>query len=132
MVSCSARLGTYNGQEFRNPIASLSRKMKVSCPIIPWTEVEASALRSDLFLFLLHRLGLLPPIPHAGLYPRIPPEWSTDTIYSVALSFGPIDQQKVDFDLSLVSKVELPIPSSLAEMPADGQFDDFEENNYFI
>ncbi|XP_046461857.1 protein timeless-like isoform X1 [Daphnia pulex] len=120
LVSCSARLGTYNGQEFRNPIASLSRKMKVSCPIIPWTEVEASALRSDLFLFLLHRLGLLPPVPHAGLYPRIPPEWSTDTIFSVALSFGPIDQQKVDFDLSLVSKVELPIPSSLAEMPVDG------------
>ena len=100
--------------------------MNVSCPIIPWTEVEASALRSDLFLFLLHRLGLLPPVPHAGLYPRIPPEWSTDTIYSVALSFGPIDQQKVDFDLSLVNKVELPIPSSLADMPADGQFDIYE------
>jgi len=105
--------------------------MKVSCPIIPWTEIEASALRSDLFLFLLHRLGLLPPVPHAGLYPRIPSEWSTDTIYSVALSFGPIDQQKVDFDLSLVNKVELPIPNSLADMPADGQFDDYENNNYF-
>ncbi|XP_057372867.1 protein timeless-like [Daphnia carinata] len=120
LISCSARLGTYIGQEFRNPIASLSLKMNVSCPIVPWTEIEASALRSDLFLILLHRLGLLPPAPQTGLYPRIPREWSSDTLYSVALSFGPVEQQKVDFDLALVSKVELPIPNSLADMPEDG------------
>lgn len=121
LISCSARLGTYIGQEFRNPIASLSLKMNVSCPIVPWTEIEASALRSDLFLILLHRLGLLPPAPQTGLYPRIPREWSSDTLYSVALFFGPVEQQKVDFDLALVSKVELPIPNSIADMPEDGQ-----------
>lgn len=120
LISCSARLGTYIGQEFRNPIASLSLKMNVSCPIVPWTEIEASALRSDLFLILLHRLGLLPPAPQTGLYPRIPREWSSDTLYSVALFFGPVEQQKVDFDLALVSKVELPIPNSIADMPEDG------------
>lgn len=122
LTSCSARLGTYIGEEFRNPIASLSLKMNVSCPIVPWTEMEASALRSDIFLILLHRLGLLPPAPQTGLYPRIPREWSSDTLYSVALSFGPVEQQNVDFDLALVSKVELPIPSSLADMPEDGKF----------
>lgn len=122
LTACSARLGTYNGEEFRNPIACLSLKMNVSCPMVPWTEVEASGLRSELFLFLLHRMGLLPRAPHAALYPRIPREWSADSLYSVALFFGPIDQQKVDFDLSRVNKIELPIPISPVDLPMDGKF----------
>lgn len=88
--------------------------------MVPWTEVEAAALRSELFLFLLHRMGLLPPAPHSALYPRIPREWSADALYSVALFFGPVDQQKVDFDLTRVNKVELPIPNASVDMPMDG------------
>ena len=121
LTACSARLGTYTGQEFRNPIACLSLKMNVSCPMVPWTEVEATALRSELFLFLLHRMGLLPPAPHNALYPRIPHEWSADALYSVALFLGPVNQQNVDFDLTRVNKVDLPIPNASVDMPMDGQ-----------
>ncbi len=79
--------------------------MNESYPIVPWTEVEASALRSELFLIFLHRIGLLPPAP--TLYPRVPHEWSANALYSVALVLGPVDQQKVDLDLARVSEVDL-------------------------
>ncbi|KAI9557987.1 putative TIMELESS/TIM-1 protein [Daphnia sinensis] len=101
LTACSARLGTYAGQEFRHPITCLSLKMNVSCPIVPWTEVEASALRSETFLYLLDRVGLFPCSTQGTLYPRIPREWSADTVFSVALIFGPVSQEVVDFDLSL-------------------------------
>ncbi|XP_046459981.1 protein timeless-like [Daphnia pulex] len=108
LTSCSARLGTYFGQEYRHPITCLSLKMNCPCPIVPWTEEEASALRSEFFLCLLDRLSLLPSTPLA-LYPRIPREWSASTIYSIALLFGPIDQQKIDFDTTRLGKIESPI-----------------------
>ncbi|XP_057380232.2 LOW QUALITY PROTEIN: protein timeless-like [Daphnia carinata] len=104
LTACSARLGTYAGQEFRHPITCLSLQMNMSCPIVPWTEVEASALRSETFLYLLDRVGLFPCCAHDALYPRIPREWSADTVLSVALIFGPVNQEMVDFDLSLCKK----------------------------
>lgn len=110
LSACAVRLGTYSGQEFRNPITSLSCQMNLSCPLVPWTEAEASALRSELFLSLLFCIGLIPPSPQAVLYPRIPREWSPDTLYSVALLFGPIDQKRIDFDLTQVKKIELHTP----------------------
>lgn len=132
LTVCSARLGTYSGQEFRNPIACLSLKMNVPCPVVPWTEVEASALRSDLFLFLLHRTGLLLPTPTVGIYPRIPREWTADALYSVALFFGPVEQQKVDFDLNRVTKVDIPIPDIAVDLPLNGQsFNHIRQSNIF-
>lgn len=96
--------------------------MNCPCPIVPWTEEEASALRSELFLCLLDRLSLLPTTPLA-LYPRIPREWSASTIYSVALLFGPIDQQKIDFDTTRLSQIESPISNlHQVNIPMDVQF----------
>ncbi|EFX87203.1 putative TIMELESS/TIM-1 protein [Daphnia pulex] len=111
LSACAVRLGTYSGQEFRHPITCLSFQMNLSCPLVPWTEVEASALRSELFLNLLFRIGLIPPSPQPVLYPRIPREWSPDTLYSVALLFGPVDQKRIDFDLTRVKKIELDLPN---------------------
>ena len=68
--------------------------------------MEALALRSEIFLFLLHRTGLLPRA-HEGLYPRIPHEWTADRIYSAALLFGTIHQDKVDFDLTEVKHIKV-------------------------
>ncbi|XP_046460181.1 protein timeless-like isoform X2 [Daphnia pulex] len=103
LTTCSAQLGTYDGQNFCNPIACLSRRKKISCPIVPWTEDEASALRSEIFVCLLQQLGLLPSAFHdQGFYPCIPYNWSPDTVFRVALIFSPIEQTMVDFDLSLV------------------------------
>ncbi len=107
MAACSARLGTYVGQEFRNPIASLSLKTNMPCPIIPWTEEESSALNSDLFHFLMFQTGLIPPASCDSVYPCIPREWSADTVYKVALVFGNIEQQNIDFDLTCVCKSQL-------------------------
>ena len=76
--------------------------------MVPWTEMEASALRSEIFLFLLHRTGLLPRA-HEGLYPRIPHEWTANRMYSAALMFGDINHQMVDFNLQLVRKVKIPM-----------------------
>ena len=115
LTACSVRLGTYRGQEFKEPIACLSHEMNVACPMVPWTDLEAAALRSELYLFLLHRMGLLPENT-VGLFPRIPHEWDADTLYSVALYLGPVEQQHVDFDLKNVHQVDLPLPNS-ADMP---------------
>jgi hypothetical protein len=100
---CSAKLGIYAGREFYNPVACFSLKINVPCPIIPWTEVEASAMHSDIFFSFLQRLGLLPSTSGAGVYPCIPREWNIDILFRVALIFGPINQQMVDFNLSLVT-----------------------------
>ena len=83
--------------------------MDLSCPVVPWTEMEASALRSELFVCLLFRIGLFP--AQTVLYPRIPCEWSPDTLYSVALLFGPVEQKRIDFNLTLVKKIELYFPN---------------------
>ena len=104
----SARLGTIKGQESRYPIESLSNKMNVaiSCPIIPRAEAEVSILRYEPFLILLKKVGLIPVESNkCFFYPRIPTEWSVDTIYSIALFFGPICKKDVDFDLKRVRKV---------------------------
>ena len=79
--------------------------------MVPWTDAEASALRSDDFLIFLHRMGLLP-ASNIGLFPRIPCEWDVHTLYSVALTLGPVDQCLVDFDLKRVYQVDLPIPNT--------------------
>ncbi|EFX80829.1 putative TIMELESS/TIM-1 protein [Daphnia pulex] len=107
LAACSARLGTYVGQEFRNPIASLSLRTNMPCPIIPWTEEESFALNSDLFHSLIFQIGLIPPTSCDSVYPCIPREWSADTVYKVALVFGNVDQQNIDFDLACVCKSQL-------------------------
>nr|CAH0110982.1 unnamed protein product [Daphnia galeata] len=116
LSACATRLGTFTGQEFRNPVTSLSFQMDLSCPVVPWTEMEASALRSELFVFLLFRIGLFP--AQAVLYPRIPCEWSPDTLYSVALLFGPVEQERIDFNLTLVKKIELYFPNWEKQTPS--------------
>lgn len=121
LTSCSARLGTYAGQEFRHAIICLSLKMNVPCPIVPWTELEDSALRSQQFLHLLHRVGLFPDSYQPSIYPRIPRHWSADVLYSVALIFGPVHQQRIDFDLSRVRPIKLNIPDSAVDLQSNGQ-----------
>jgi len=108
LTVCSARLGTYQGQEFKHTIVSLSHQMNVPCPIVPWTNVEALALQSELFVRLLDHIGLLPP-NNAGLFPRIPREWDADALYTAALFLGPVDPSLQDFDLTRVKPVDFPI-----------------------
>lgn len=117
LIACSVRLGTYLGNEFKQPIACLSYKSNMACPMVPWTCVQASALRSKLYLYLLHRMGLLPD-NSAGIYPRIPAEWDADTLYSVALFLGKVEASDVDFDLHQVHQVDLPIPCTSHHLPS--------------
>ena len=107
----------------------LSLKMNVSCPIVPWTELEASALRSPLFLCLLHRVGLFPNSRRSFLYPRIPHKWSSDILYSVALLFGPVHQERVDFVLSRVTKINLLFADSKMDQHSDNQPSQQQENS---
>jgi hypothetical protein len=119
LKTCAAHLGTYDGRNFYNPIACLNLKKKVSCPIVPWTEVEATGLRSNRFFCLLQKLGLLPISREAGFYPCIPHNWSPNVMFRVALIFGPIDQTMVDFDISLVTnETEQSLPHSLLRKSA--------------
>ncbi|XP_045025531.1 protein timeless isoform X4 [Daphnia magna] len=120
LVACSARLGTYVNEEFRNPVACLSLKMRLPCPIIPWTEVQASALNSNLFRLLLHRIGLQTSVAQTVPFPRIPFAWSAETLYRAALFLGPVDSQNIDFDLQCLTKVELQVPPCHINSPADG------------
>ena len=126
LAMCSARLSAYSDTECQNSavMACLSLKMNVPCPLIPWTEVEASALLSKPFKLLLHRIGLLQFDPQTAIFPRIPLEWSVETIFSVALLFGPVEQKQVNFSLNRVTKVELPI-SWFVYLPIHGLFISF-------
>lgn len=107
LIACATRLGTYAGQEFRYPISCSCMTMKIPCPMVPWTELEASGLRSEHFRCLLQQMGLIPHSPQFFFYPKIPSSWSADILYSFSLLFGPIDDSV--FDLTLVKKVNLPI-----------------------
>lgn len=82
-------------------------RQNIPCLIVPWTEREVYALRSERFFSLLNGLGLLAPTPQAGFYPCIPSQWSANILYDVALIFGPIDEKNLDFDLSLLTKAEV-------------------------
>ncbi|KAI9560955.1 hypothetical protein GHT06_011911 [Daphnia sinensis] len=108
LTACATRLGTYGGQEFLYSVCCSCVAMKIPCPIVPWTELEASGLRSERFRFLLQLMGLIPQFSQFFFYPKIPSEWSADVLYSFALLFGPIPDH-VDFDLTLVKEVNLPI-----------------------
>ncbi|KAK4005125.1 hypothetical protein OUZ56_006846 [Daphnia magna] len=108
LTACATRLHSYSGREFNHPICCSCATMKIPCPIVPWTEMEASGLRSEHFRFLLQLMGLIPQFSQYFFYPKIPTEWSADVLFSYALLFGPIPDY-VDFDLTLVKKVNLPI-----------------------
>lgn len=123
LTACSIRLGGTNA-EIRNPMTFL--KMRVSDSIFPCTDVQASALRSELFQFFLHRMGLLPR-SHESHYPRIPIDWSVDKVCSAALLIGPVDPKRVNFDLTCIRKVKIPTKfhisdTSVIDMPIDGQY----------
>jgi hypothetical protein len=84
----------------------------MSCPVVPWKELEAFALRLNSFFCLLQKLGLLPISSETGFpaslslhYPCIPHDWSPDILFRITLIFSPIDQTMVDFDLSLITNV---------------------------
>ena len=94
------KMGSYHGKEFCQPVACLSVRQNIPCPIVPWTEKEVYALRSARFVSVLHGLGLLVDTPQTGYYPCIPSEWSANILYDVALLLGHIDAQKLDFDQS--------------------------------
>ena len=91
-------MGTYDVKEFCHPVACLSVRQNIPCPIVPWTEKEVYALRSARFVSVLHGLGLLADTPPTGYYPCIPSEWSANILYDVALLLGHIDAQKLDLD----------------------------------
>jgi hypothetical protein len=90
-------MGTYDGKEFCQPVACMSVRRNIPCPIVPWTERDVYALSSAQFVSLLHDLGL---ILASGLYPCIPSEWSAKILYDVAFLLGHIDPHKLDFDQS--------------------------------
>ncbi|XP_057369817.1 protein timeless-like isoform X2 [Daphnia carinata] len=119
LVACSARLGTYVNEEFRNLVACLSLQMRLPCPIIPWTVDEASALNSSLFRLLLLRMGLQTSVTQTARFPRIPFAWSAESLFRAALVLGPVDSQDIDFDLQRITKVEPPVPPCHANSPDD-------------
>lgn len=110
LIACSARLGTYKGTPFDSrSIYCVTLRNKSACPIVALNAEEFSALRSELFRFVMAQLNLYPSVPHTLLYPRIPHHWSADTLYTVAQLLGPpVRQCRVDFNLSLVRRVSLP------------------------
>ncbi|XP_057372547.1 protein timeless-like isoform X2 [Daphnia carinata] len=108
LTACAARLGIYAGQEFRYAVCCSCVAMKMSSPIVPWTELEAFGLRSERFRYLLQLMGLIPQFTQLFFYPKIPSEWSADILFSFAVLFGPIPDH-VDFDLTLVKIVNLPM-----------------------
>ena len=57
----------------------LAQRMGLDCPIVPWTDVEASALRSKDCLYFLHRIGLLD-ADGGDAFPRIPSDWDADMV----------------------------------------------------
>ena len=118
LIACSARLGTYEGTPFnRHSIYCVTLRNQSACPILARNANESLALRSELFRFVMAQLNLYPSVPHTLFYPRIPADWSADTLYTVAHLLGPVHQRQVDFNLSLVQSVPLPFIdwSSIAE-----------------
>ncbi len=96
------------GAAQRKSIYDATLRFNLACPILTRDAEDSSALRSDLFRFAMAQLNLYPSTPHTLLYPRIPPEWSADTLYTVARLLGPVRQRQVDFNLSSVKPVPLP------------------------
>jgi hypothetical protein len=122
LSACSARVASITGQSVAQSSKSIyyvTLRCNSACPILPRDVEDSSALRSGLFRFAMTQLNLYPSTPHTLLYPRIPPEWSADTLYSVARLLGPVRQSQVDFNLSSVKPVPLPFidwPAAAAQL----------------
>ncbi|EFX80618.1 hypothetical protein DAPPUDRAFT_243162 [Daphnia pulex] len=118
LSACSARLASITCPgvaQSSKSIYYVTLRCHSACPILPRDVDDSSALRSGLFRFAMTQLNLYPSTPHTLLYPRIPAEWSADTLYSVARLLGPVRQSQVDFNLSSVKPVPLPAVDSLLE-----------------
>ncbi|KAK9879710.1 hypothetical protein WA026_006770 [Henosepilachna vigintioctopunctata] len=77
--------------------------LNLPVPLIPWTPDQNKSLIFQPFIFLLHKLGFYLPGEIGKIFVRIPNFWTAEFIYSKAQQLGPINRNKLKFDIHLLN-----------------------------
>lgn len=69
---------------------------------MPWNKQQESGLQSEAFILLLHKLGFHLAADVGKIFPRIPHFWSADHILQLAQKLGPLNEEELNFDISML------------------------------
>lgn len=100
LETCYAKTFFYHkGDHIIEPVPYHSTFLKEAVPIIAWSCEQKVMMQSQVFLLLLHKLGVHLPADAGKVFARIPSNWSPKTLYSKALTLGPIKEDWLKFNL---------------------------------
>ncbi|CAH1113832.1 unnamed protein product [Psylliodes chrysocephalus] len=106
LEACYAKLVISKPDEFKNgntllePSAYYFALLNLPIPLIPWTTEQSNILKYQPFVLLLHKLGFYLPLDTGKIFVRIPNFWTPDYMFSIAQLLGPINKDKLKFDVN--------------------------------
>ncbi|XP_050510976.1 protein timeless isoform X1 [Diabrotica virgifera virgifera] len=109
---CYVKLVLGNPEEFKGnenllePTVYNFALSNLPIPLIPWTVDQANILKHQPFILLLHKLGFYLPADTGKIFVRIPNFWTPDYVFRIAQLLGPINKDKLKFDVDLLKGIE--------------------------
>ncbi|KAK9509951.1 hypothetical protein O3M35_004833 [Rhynocoris fuscipes] len=104
--ACNAKLHLKKNRTecVTEPITYYCALLQESTPIVAWNFEQCNIMQSQVFLLLLHKLGLHLPVDAGKVFARIPQSWTADTLYNLASKLGPLQQDWMKFSLKEISE----------------------------
>ncbi|CAG9863160.1 unnamed protein product [Phyllotreta striolata] len=105
LEACYVKLVLSEPEEFRDGSSVLEPSLyyfalsNLPMPLVPWTSEQSSILNHRPFVVLLHKLGFYLPVDTGKMFVRIPNFWTPDYMFSIAQLLGPINRDKLKFDV---------------------------------
>ncbi|XP_074032694.1 timeless isoform X2 [Leptinotarsa decemlineata] len=109
LEACYVKLVLNDPDEFPDnkmePTVYYSALLGLPIPVIPWTCDQANILKHQPFVLLLHKLGFYLPAETGKIFVRIPNFWTADYIFNIAQQLGPIQTDKLKFDVNKLKSI---------------------------
>lgn len=104
LETCYAKLFLHKKSNHTlEPVPHYSTILKEPVPIVAWSCEQKGFMQSQVFLLLLHKLGLHLPVDAGKVFARIPSNWSPQTLYETATRLGPIRKDWKKFDINTLN-----------------------------
>ncbi|XP_057652499.1 protein timeless isoform X2 [Diorhabda carinulata] len=106
LEACYVKLLLGNPEQFKEthhllePIVYYFTMLNLPIPLVPWTVDQGNILKYQPFVLLLHKLGFYLPVDTGKIFVRIPNFWTADHMFSIAQQLGPVDKDKIKFDVN--------------------------------
>ncbi|KAJ8309833.1 hypothetical protein KUTeg_011698 [Tegillarca granosa] len=94
--------GIISKKEIEQPVPKFYTLQQKSVPLVLFSDQQEELLKDPYFFTLIQYLGFHTPEDVGMLFPRIPHFWSPDMLLDKAKQLGPIEKDKIKFDVSAI------------------------------